>query len=112
VLGVIRRLQRDVALKGSVGIQTIAKSAQLVNLSAGEGVAAETGVLLSDGSESPGEARVLLRAGVFAPGQNMEYRKGDLTCLLMPQGVIASGDEYEVVRFREMIRDTSGDGEE
>jgi hypothetical protein len=112
VLGVIRRLQRDVAHKGSVGIQTIAKSAQLVNLSAGEGAAGETGVLLSDGSESPGEARVLLRAGVFAPGQNMEYRKGDLTCLLMPQGVIASGDEYEVVRFREMIRDTSGDGEE
>jgi len=30
----------------------------------------------------------------------------------MPQGVLASGDEYELVRFREMIRDTSGDGDE
>jgi hypothetical protein len=110
VLGVIRRLQRDPAQKGSVGIQTIAKSAQLVRLSAG--AVEETGVMLSDGSEAQGEARVLLRAGVFVPGQNMEYRKGGLTCLLMPQGVVAHGDEYEVVKFREMVRDSSGGGEE
>jgi len=112
VLGVIRRLQRGVGQKGSVGIQTIARSAQLVQLSLGAGAGEETGVLLNDGGEASGEARLLLRPGVFMPGQNMEYRKGDLTCLLLPQGVLASGDEYEVVRFREMIRDTSGDGHE
>ena len=107
VLGVIRRLQREIPQKGSVGIQTIAKSAQLVQLSQSGGAGGETGILLGDGSESPGEARVLLRSGVFVPGQNMEYRKGELTCLLMPQGVVDSGEEYEVVKFREMIRDTS-----
>ncbi len=26
---------------------------------------------------APGEARVLLRAGAFVPGQNMEYAKGE-----------------------------------
>jgi hypothetical protein len=109
VLGVIRRLQREIPQKGSVGIQTIAKSAQLVQLSLSGGAGGETGILLGDGSESPGEARVLLRAGVFVHGQNMEYRKGELTCLLMPQGVVDSGEEYEVVKFREMIRDTSSD---
>ncbi len=107
VLGVIRRLRREIPQKGSVGIQTIAKSAQMVQLSLGGGAGGETGVLISDGSESPGEVRVLLRPGVFVPGQNMEYRKGDLTCLLMPQGVVDSGEEYELVRFREMIRDAS-----
>jgi len=112
VLGVIRRLQRDDAHKGSVGIQTIAKSAQLVQLSLGEGAGIETGILLNDGNDARGEARVLLRGGMFVPGQNLEYRKGDLTCLLLPQGVVASGDEYEVVKFREMIRDTAGDGDE
>ena len=112
VLGVIRRLQRDAAHKGAVGIQTIAKSAQLVQLSLGEGAGTETGILLSDAGDAPGEKRLLLPAGAFVPGQNLEYRKGHLTCLLMPQGVIASGEEYEVVKFREMIRDASGEGEE
>ena len=112
VLGVIRRLQREDAHKGSVGIQTIARSTQVVQLSPGEGAVDENGIVLSDGSETPGEVRVLLRPGIFVPGQNMEYRKGESSCLLMPQGVVAGGDEYEVVKFREMIRDTSGDGDE
>ena len=107
VLGVIRRLQREIPQKGSVGIQTIARSAELVQLSVGGGT--ETGVLISDGSEPPGEARVLLRAGGFVPGQNMEYRRGEATCLLMPQGLVDSSDDYELVRFREMIREASSD---
>ena len=109
VLGVIRRFQREIPQKGTVGIQTIAKSARLVQLSVSGGTGGESGMLISDGSDSPGEARVLLRPGGFVPGQNMEYRKGEMTCLLMPQGVVESGEEYEVVKFREMIRDTSGD---
>ena len=108
VLGVIRRLQREIPLKGLVGIQTIARSAELVQFSV-SGAGGETGILISDGSESPGEVRVLLRAGSFAPGQNMEYAKGDATCLLMPQGVVESGEEYEVVRFREMVREASSE---
>ncbi len=106
VLGVIRRLQREFLLKGSVGIQTLARSARLVQLTASGSSASETGILVSDGG-TPGEARVLLRAGVFVAGQNMEYQKGELACLLLPQGVIDQSDEFELVRFREMIRDTS-----
>ena len=109
VLGVIRRLQREIPLKGLVGIKTIARSAELVQLSLSGGGGGETGILISDGGEPPGEVRVLLRAGTFVPGQNMEYRKGDATCLLMPQGAVDSGDEYELVKFREMIRETSSE---
>lgn len=108
VLGVIRRLYRESPLKGSVGIQTIARSAELVQLSVSGG-GTEAGVLISDGSEPPGEARVLLRAGVYAPGQNMEYGKGEATCLLLPQGLVDSSDDYEHVKFREMIREAAGD---
>ena len=109
VLGVIRRLSRAVPLKGSVGIQTLAKSVQPVQFSGNGSVAGETGLLLDDGHESPGQVRVLLRAGTYVFGQNMEYRKGTLSCLLMPQGILESGEEYEVVKFREMIRDSSSD---
>ena len=107
VLGVIRRLQREIPQKGAVGIQTIAKSAQPVQLHVSGGAGGDAGILL-DG-EAPGEARVLLRAGSFVPGQNMEYQKGDKTCLLLPQGVVESGEEYEVVKFREMIREAAGE---
>lgn len=109
MLGVVRRLQREIPLKGVVGIQTIAKSAQLVQLRVSGGTGGETGIRVGDGGDSPGEARVLLRAGVFVPGQNMEYQKGAQTCLLMPQGVVEGGEEYEVVKFREMVRETSSD---
>lgn len=109
VLGVIRRLQREIPLKGLVGIQTVARSAERVQLSVSGGAGGETGILIGDGSDAPGEVRVLLRAGVFVPGQNMEYRKGDMTCLLMPQGVVEGGEEFELVKFREMMRDTSGE---
>ena len=108
VLGVIRRLYRESPLKGSVGIQTIARSAELVQLSISGG-GTEAGVLISDGSEPPGETRVLLRAGVYAPGQNMEYGKGEATCLLLPQGLVDGSDDYEHVKFREMIREAPGD---
>lgn len=107
LLGVVRRLQREIPQKGAVGIQTIAKSARLVQLSLSGG-GGETGILI-DGSDSPGEARMLLRPGVFAPGQNLEYQKGDATCLLMPLGVIESCDEYDMVKYREMVREASSD---
>lgn len=109
VLGVIRRLQREIPLKGSVGIQTIARSAQVVELNVSGSAGAETGVLTVDGSEPPGEVRVLLRAGAFVSGQNMEYRKGEKTCLLIPQGVAQSGEEFDLVRFRELIRESSSE---
>jgi len=108
VLGVIRRLQREIPLKGSVGIQIIAKSAELLPLSAGAG-SSETGILIGDGSEAPGEARVLLRPGTFVPGQNMEYQKGAASCLLLPQALEETSEEYELVRFREMIREASSE---
>ena len=105
VLGVIRRVVRDASQKGSVGIQTIAKSAQLTQFVVGGG-ADVIGMIVSDGSEPPGEARVLLRTGEFVPGRNMEYQKGDASHLLMPQGVIERGEDYALAKFREMIRDT------
>ncbi len=109
VLGVVRRLQREIPQKGLVGIQTLARSARLAHLSVSGGAGGDTGILIGDAGESPGEVRLLLRAGAFDPGQNLEYRKGDATCLLMPQGVVESDQEYEVVKFREMVREVADD---
>jgi len=109
VLGVVRRLHREIPQKGSVGIQTIAKSAQLAHLSVSGGAGGETGILIGGDSRSPGEVHVLLRAGAFLPGQNLEYRKGEASCLLMPQSVVEGSEEHELIRFREMVREVSDD---
>jgi hypothetical protein len=47
-----------------------------------------------------------MRAGVLVAGQNLELEEGGKSFLLMPQGVIESGEDYELIRFRQMIRDT------
>jgi hypothetical protein len=49
---------------------------------------------------------VVLRAGAWVPGQNLEIDTDGLSLLLMPIGVAERGEDYELVRFRQMIRDT------
>jgi hypothetical protein len=42
---------------------------------------------------------------VFVPGQNLENRRGGRSYVYMPQDVAEHGDDYDIVRFRELIRD-------
>ena len=105
LLGVVRRFSRDTPQQGSVGIQTLARSllpARLV-IAGTE----ESGIVLdAPGIESASEARVLLKPGVYVPGQNMEFEHGGQQVLLLPLGISDSGDDYDVVRCRPMLRDT------
>ena len=48
---------------------------------------------------------VLLRSGAWVPGQNLEIDTDGVSLLLMPIGVVERGEDYELVRFRQMIRD-------
>lgn len=105
VLGVIRRLNFENQLKASVGIQTLATAAQPVQLRINGDADGKAGLLISDGSEAPGEVRVLLQADAFDLGQNLEYQKGETTCPLVPQGVMERGEGYEVIKYREVARD-------
>jgi hypothetical protein len=53
----------------------------------------------------PGDASIALRAGVYAQGENLEASIGGRQLVYMPQGIAARGDDYEIVRFKEMIRE-------
>jgi hypothetical protein len=112
VVGVMRRVSRDTAQQASVGIQTIAKSATPVVLrmqsgQLGTSEANELGILLDPLSQATStEALVVLRAGAWVPGQNLEIDTDGVSLLLMPIGVAERGEDYELVRFRQMIRDT------
>ena len=112
VIGVIRRLNRDAPQQGAVGIQTLARRAQVAQLrlesgSLGASRDTETGILLDAvASGAASEVELLLRAGAWVAGQNLEYEHDGRLFLLLPSNVVERGDDYERVRFRQMVRDT------
>lgn len=110
IIGVIRRYSRETAQQGSVGIQTLARSALPVRVrlqggQTGPGRDVGSAILLNP-EESAAEAQLLLPPGVFAADQNLEFERDGKSFLLLPLALVESGEDYEQGRFRQMIRDT------
>ena len=107
VIGIIRRLNRDAKQQGSVGIQSLGRTSATVALhdpsTAGE---VHEGILLNPSVDAL-EAQLLVRPGVYMAGRNLEFEYGGKTVLLMPSGVEEQGDDFELLRAKQMIRDTS-----
>jgi hypothetical protein len=104
LVGVVRRVTRSSSQEARVGIQTLSRAPDLAQFQIhGRD---ETGVLLPHPGAGAGEASIALRAGVFVPGRNLETERGGRSYVYMPQALAERGEDYEVVRFREMIRET------
>ena len=113
LIGVIRRLNRESAQQGNVGVQTLARHGRVLELrpEAGSPVAGrdtQTAILLDPPAQgtSP-EVELLLQAGTLVTGQNLQYEQGGNTFLLLPAGIVEAGEDYDRARFRQMVRDTS-----
>ena len=112
LIGVIRRLNRESPPQGSVGIQTLARHGRVIALRAervspGAGHDAEAAILLDPAAPGVGpEVELLLRAGTVVTGQNLQYQEDGRTFVLLPAGVVEAGEDYDRVRFRQMVRDT------
>ena len=87
--------------------QTAAVDAAVPSVPSGAapGNAQEQGVLLPAAGLGSGEASIALRIGVFVPGQILENQRGGRSYVYMPQDLAERGDDYDIVRFREMIRE-------
>jgi hypothetical protein len=108
VLGIVRRFSKDAPQQGTVGIQTLARAMESLQVRAvGGAEGGEIGVLLDPKELTTAtEARLILRSGVMVPGQNMEFEHEGKQFLLIPQGVSEKGEDYELARFKVMLRDT------
>ena len=104
VIGVIRRLTRDAPQKGSVGIQTLARAAAVVALKVQDGDASDA-VLLNPADEAL-EAQVLVKSGAFVAGQQYGFEYAGKEVMLMSAALQERGEDYELLRARQMIRDT------
>ncbi len=104
VVGVVRRVNRLSAQATRVGIQTLSRAPEAGRFSLRGAV--EPGVLLPSLGLGLGETSIALRAGVFSPGQSLESERGGRAYMYLAQAVAERGDDYDIVRFREMVRES------
>lgn len=107
VVGLVRRVNKTSGQQARIGIQTLTKAPLAASFAiAGAFGTTEAGVLLRSAEPESGEAHIVLKPGVFAPGQNLEMAgTGGRQHVYLPQALVERGDDYEIGRFREMIRE-------
>ncbi len=105
LLGMIRRVNRTSGQQARVGIQTLSKAPLLAQFDM-RGAGNLPGILLPSNDAASAESSIVLRPAVFVPGINLESERGGRQHVYLPQGVAERGDDYEIVRFREMIRES------
>jgi hypothetical protein len=105
VLGIVRRVNKTASQQARVGIETLSKTPVLSRFAvSGVKAVTEQGVLLKNGEAA--ETRIVLKPGVFAPAQNLEVAQDGRQHVYLPQAVAERGEDYEIARFRELIRDS------
>jgi hypothetical protein len=104
LLGLVRRVNKTGQQQARVGIETLSKTPEVSRFGVSGSQSAEQGVLLKNAEAA--EARIVLKPGVYAPMQNLEVQRGDRHHVYIPQGVAERGEDYEIARFREMIRES------
>ena len=103
VVGMVRRVSKISSQESRVGIQTLSRAPELAHFSVRGN--AEEGVLLPAPGVGMGETTIALRSGVFVAGQNLESARAGRSYMYLPQGLSERGEDYDIVRFREMIRE-------
>ena len=105
VLGLVRRVNKLAGQQARVGIETLSKLPLLSRFAvAGVATVTEQGVLMK--SADAAETRIVLKPGVFTPGQNLEVAHGGRNHVYLPQALSERGEDYEIARFRELIRES------
>ena len=101
VVGMVRRVARMPQQEARVGIQTLSKAPAVWTFDL-RGIGQQNGIVLQEGAEPA----IVLPAGVYTRGINLEAERGGRQHVYMPQGIAQRGEDYEIVRFREMIRES------
>jgi hypothetical protein len=63
-------------------------------------------VLLRSPDPAAADVNIALRPGVFLAGQNLEAEDGGRQHVYMPMALAQRGEDYEIGRFKEMVRET------
>lgn len=106
VLGVVRRCSVAADARATVGIQTLSRSAQSIELrpraSGFSATDAIPGIWLRE-DRAAGEVRLALPRGSFDVRETLEFVFGDRRYLLTPVELEETGSDFEIGRYREQV---------
>jgi len=105
IAGIVRRVNRTSNQEARVGIQTLSRAPSLARFALRD-VGEQVGLLLPAAVLGSGEVSIALPANIYAQGMNLEAQIAGRQHVYMPLGVAERGEDYEIVRFREMIRES------
>lgn len=111
-VGIVRRLSRDAENRLHVGVEILANQVIGVSLGAREyagGGEDALALYLNKPNDNSGEAWLLMKPGTFLSNRSFNMKVGDKAYLLLPLGMVESGEDYDLARYRKMEQDTSGD---
>jgi len=104
VVGIVRRVNKVSSQEARVGIETVSRSPAVVDFSLGV-LGRHTGLLLPSAVLGSGEVSIALPANVYSRGVNLEAAIGGRDHVYMPVGSPECGEDYELLRFRELVRE-------
>ncbi|HWI39251.1 MAG TPA: hypothetical protein VNU64_22570 [Burkholderiales bacterium] len=105
IVGAVRRVNRITPTEARVGIETLSRAPRVARFRL-RGLGEETALLLPSAVLGSGEVSIALRSGVYPPGTTLEATLDGREHVYLPQGAPERSDDYELVRFREMIRES------
>lgn len=105
LVGIVRRVSKTGTQQARVGIQTLSRAPQVCAFSSEASFDAEHGLLLRPLQADSADVLIVLRSGAFVPALKLELEQGARFHMFLPQGLIERGEDYELARYREMIRE-------
>lgn len=104
VVGVVRRVNKVSPQEARVGIETVSRAPAVVDFRLGA-LGQHIGLLLPAAVLGSGEVSIALPANVYSRGLNLEAQIDGRQHVYMPVGAPERGEDYEMLRFRELVRE-------
>jgi hypothetical protein len=107
-VGIVRRLSRDEQNNLHVGVEVLSNQVSGVALGARDHGGADgdnLALYLNRPSDNSGEAWLLMNPGAFLNTRSFNMRVAEKNYLLLPLGMVESGEDYDLARYRKMGQD-------
>jgi hypothetical protein len=110
-VGIVRRLSRDAQNNLQVGVEILSNHVIGVALQVADRLATDepehTSLYLNKLNDNSGEAWLLMSPGTYLPSRSFNMNMSGKNYLLLTLGLVESGDDYDLARYRQMEQDTS-----